>query len=213
MFRTLACVLLTACVATAQAPPVAPPPPAPPTPPPVFVPAPPAPPAPPAVTATPAMPGGMMMLNVVKVKVKDGGLVSQHSVMVPVQETVKVTEVVNGESVSRDVTVTKYVTQTVETVTKLKDVKASGTDGKAIDADDLEKKLKDGTMVVMIFGKLGDDQRKVFKDDTIFLEQVPPTPPAVPGGEGPLKPLTPIGPPGGGPKPPVEEPKKDPIKK
>lgn len=213
MFRTLACVLLIASVAVAQEPPK-PLPPAPPgglPAPPVQPPRPPEFPGPPAM---PAMPGGMMLLNVVKVKVKDGGLVQQETVMVPVQETVTVTEVVNGQQVTKEVAVTKVVTKTMERTTKLKDLKASGADGKAISADDLEKKLKDGSTVVMVMGKLSDDQRKVFKDDTIFIEQGPPVPPGPPGGlpggppKGPPEPLEPVRPnfPGSDPDfPPIKK--------
>lgn len=218
MFRTLAAVLLIACVAVAQDPPPKPILPAPPV-------APPKPPGPPDLPAPPPMPGGMMTVSVVKVKVKDGGLVQQVTEMVPVQETVKVTEFVNGQPVIKDVAVTKYMMQTVEKVTKLKDVKATGTDGKAITGDDLEKKLKDGTSVVMTFGKLTDDQRKVFKDDTIFMEQfpggrpggpggLPGGPGGLPGGPPRVDPVPPIGPkPPLPPKPPEEPKKEDPIKK
>lgn len=212
MFRTLACVLLIASVAVAQEPPpVKPLPPAPPgglPAPPVQPPRPPEPPGPPVM---PAMPGGMMMLNVVKVKVKDGGLVQQDTVMVPVTKTVEVEQEVNGQKVKKQVPVTEYVIKTEERSTKLKDVKASGVDGKAISADDLEKKLKDGTTVVMTFGKLSDDQRKVFKDDTIFMEMGPPMPPGGPGGP-------PGGPPKGPPEPvrpnfPGSDPDAPPVKK
>lgn len=183
MVRTLLAVLLAASVAAAQ-----------PTPPPVPpVPAPPVAPPRPELPAPPVMPGGMMMINVAKVKVKDGGIVAQETVMVPVTKLVEVEAEENGKKVKKQVPVTEMRTETRERVTKLKDVKASGADGKAIEGDDLEKKLKDGGLVVMTFGKLTEEQRKVFKDDTVFVEQTPPAPPAPPGGlpGGPLEPVRP----------------------
>lgn len=144
----------------------------------------------PAVPAQPA--ATTVTITVMPLAVKNGAFQSQVTEMVPVTEKVTVTEIANGRPVTRTVDVTTYkvVMKTIET--KLKDLKATGSDGKAIPGDELEKKLKDGGTLVMHVGKLDAEARKVFKDGTVFVEQAAPPPgfgpmPA-PGGPGGVAP-------------------------
>lgn len=117
------------------------------------------------------------VVELTTVTVKDGAITRDVTVYTTQTVEVPVEQVVNGQKV----TTTRKETRTVPVVTqvmvKVKDLKATGTDGKAIDAADLEKKLKAGGAVVMHYGKLSDDHRKLFKDGTVFVEQTPPTAP------------------------------------
>lgn len=182
MLRSLAVLALVSVFvssAFAQAPPkltpikpadpTQPPPPPPPPPVPVPVPGDPAPPPFPTAVMPP-----MSGLSIVKVTLQDDGIHTQDTVMVPVVKTVLVEKVVNGEKVTEEVAVTQMVTEMRERVTKLSDLTVTSTDGKEVDADDLKEKLKVGGMVVMHFGKLGADERKLFKDGTLFFQRKPP---------------------------------------
>ena len=132
----------------------------------------------PAVAAdpppAPALPTATV--TVTAVTVMDGAFhVTQYlSAAVQKQGTRKVKK--GDEVVDEVYTFTEIVMTPVTTAYKLKDVKATGTDGKALPADDLEKKLKDSGAVVMHVGPLSDAVRKVFKDGTVFIDQTP-TPP------------------------------------
>jgi hypothetical protein len=116
--------------------------------------------------------------------VKDGAVSRTQAVPVQVAEQVPVTTNVNGRNVTtfQTVTVTRMVVQEVKT--PLKDIKATGVDGKDIAGEELEKRMKDGGTVVMYTGTLDPELRKVFKDGTAFIDQAAavkaPAPPGTP---------------------------------
>ncbi len=169
MLRLFAALLFTAAVAVADEPPKKP--------------------VDPPKPAEPVKAAPTAAVTLKTLAVKDGMVVSTQPVTVTEFVVVQEVRVVNGQNVTvaRQVPVTKTMMQ--ETKSKLKDMKATGTDGKDIAGDDLEKKLKDGGTVVMHTGKLGDEFRKLFKDGTVFVEQVPPElKPAPPGTGGPALP-------------------------
>ncbi len=134
-------------------------------------------------------------VTVATVTLKDGVIV--HSYSYTYQEAVMtpVTTMVNGQPVTTYQTQMIQKNGTKENKWKLKEAKATGTDGKAIDTDDLEKKLKDGGVVVTYTGGLSEEARKVFKDGTIFLpvstSPAAPVAPAPPGTGGPALPPAP----------------------
>lgn len=85
---------------------------------------------------------------------------------VPVTETVTV----NGQQV----TVTRTVAQPQATTTTYRlavaGTKATGADGKEIDADELARRLGDGGAAVRVVGTMDPEWRKLFADDVVFLE-------------------------------------------
>ena len=58
----------------------------------------------------------------------------------------------------------------------VKELNASGPDGKRLSADATAKALAGGGVVVMFTGELVPELRKAFKDGTVFLDQTPPKP-------------------------------------
>lgn len=117
-------------------------------------------------------------VTVVNATLQDGKMVVTSYVAKQVQQQVTVNEQVGDKVVPVTKTVTATVMTPVTVAFVVKDLKATGTDGKAIPAADLEKKLKDGGPVVLTSGPLGEDARKVFKDGTVFIDQsAPPQPP------------------------------------
>lgn len=104
---------------------------------------------------------------------KDGGLQMTQSVSVPQTVEVTVFKLIDGNQVP--VKEKRTVTQvtTMEVALSAKDFKATGVDGKDIPMADLEKKVKGGAVAVMSFAPLSADQRKVFKDDIVFIERTP----------------------------------------
>ncbi len=117
-------------------------------------------------------------VTVVSATLKDGKMVVTSYVAQQVQEQVTVNEKQGDKVVPVVKTVTRTVMTPVAVTHAVKDLKATGTDGQAIPAADLEKKLKDGGPVVLTSGPLGEAARTVFKDGTVFIDQsAPPQPP------------------------------------
>jgi hypothetical protein len=110
-------------------------------------------------------------ITVVNATVRDGKMVVTHYVNEQVAKPVTVKEKVGDKVVTVTKTVVETVRTPVTTAFLLKEVKATGTDGKTIPAADLEQKLKDGGPVVMTSGPIGEDTRKVFKDGTVFIDE------------------------------------------
>lgn len=124
----------------------------------------------------PALPTATVTVSTVTVK--DGAFNLTQYVSTPVQKQGTRKEKKGDELVDVSFTFTEVVMTPVTITYKLKDVKATGTDGKAIPAADLEKKLRDGGTVVLVAGPFADEFRKVFKDGTVFIDQsAPPQPP------------------------------------
>lgn len=150
-------------------------------------------------TAPPPAPKTGATVQLATAKVTGEAIVVTHAVnqmvAVPVTETI----VQNGQQV----TVTKYVTQTVQSQQTyqmtLKGTKASTADGKEIAADDLAKKLGDGAAVVQVPVGFDPEWRKLFADDVVFLE------PAWNGPPGGLLPGGPVARPLPAPLPPIVE--------
>lgn len=126
----------------------------------------------PALAADP--PKVLATVNIVNVTLQDGKMVMTSYVAQQVQKPVTVNERVGDKVVQVTKTATETVMTPVNVAYTLKDLKATGTDGKAIPAADLEKKLKDGGPVVLTSGPLGETARKVFKDGTVFIDQSEP---------------------------------------
>lgn len=116
-------------------------------------------------------------VTIVHATIQDGKIQVTDYVARQVQEQVTVNEKQGDKVVPVTKTVTRTVMTPVTSSLAVKDVKVTGTDGKAIPAADLEKKLKDGGPVVLVAGPLGEDTRKVFKDGTVFIDQSAPQPP------------------------------------
>ena len=96
--------------------------------------------------------------------------------MVPVTKTVEVEVLRNGKRVKELQTVTEYVSDLKAVRRPVKELNASGPDGKRLSADATAKALAGGGVVVMFTGELVPELRKAFKDGTVFLDQTPPKP-------------------------------------
>ncbi len=116
--------------------------------------------------------------------------------LVHVTEEIVVEVEVNGMKVQEKRAVTVIKTATVTKSAELKTLKATDTNGKAIDADKLAELLKDKTPVVLLPGPMPEKHRGLFKDKTVFIELPALTPAPLPPVPAPV------------PLPPVVEPKK-----
>ncbi len=96
--------------------------------------------------------------------------------MVPVTKTVEVEVFRNGQRVKELQTVTEYVSDLKVVRRPVKELNASGADGKRLASDAVAKRLVGDAVVVMFTGELAPELRKAFKDGTVFLDQTPPKP-------------------------------------
>jgi ABC-type glycerol-3-phosphate transport system substrate-binding protein len=100
-------------------------------------------------------------------------LTLSETVVVPVAKTVVVTVEINGKAVEQNQTVTTYEAQQIERKLTLKDAKVTDGRGKAVAADKLAERLKTPAAVVVVTVPLPPEHRKLFKDDTLFLDLSP----------------------------------------
>jgi hypothetical protein len=123
----------------------------------------------PALAADPAA-----HIQLVKVEADKAGTIDAAYTLT-VQKIVNVT--VNKEVNGKQVPVTEQKVEEAKELMKVrltaKEYKATTTDGKEIAAADLEKRLKGGAVVALSWGGVPADLRKVFKDDTVFIERLP----------------------------------------
>jgi hypothetical protein len=120
--------------------------------------------------AEPAKPTPVASVTLMTLAVKDGMFTRTQTVPTQVAEQVPVSTRVNGRNVTtfQTVVTTRMVVQEVKT--SLKDIRATGIDGKEVAGEEVEKRLKDGGTVVMYTGTLDPEMRKVFKDGTLFID-------------------------------------------
>lgn len=103
-------------------------------------------------------------ISLVIVKAKDGmltwnDLVYTGKVVTELENGVPVTRAVGGIEVKQ-----------VAKEMKLAEFKITGVKGGAVAAADIEKRLKDGGVLVRTDSSLNKDDRKLFHDDCLFLE-------------------------------------------
>jgi hypothetical protein len=108
---------------------------------------------------------------VVHARVKDNLLEWYELQKTPHVQAKQVTETVDGKKVTKTVNEIAYATGVAQRAKALKDVKATDAQGKAVSADDLGKRFKDGGVAVVVSGKVSDELRKAFAADAIFLDE------------------------------------------
>jgi hypothetical protein len=82
----------------------------------------------------------------------------------------RVSETVDGKTVTRAVPEVAYATGVAHHGRPIKGVKATDVDGQAVPAADLAERFKDGGVAVVVTGKVGDDLRKAFAKDVVFID-------------------------------------------
>jgi hypothetical protein len=122
----------------------------------------------------PAVAAAHVRIELTKVTTgKDASLVMTEVVSVPTTADVTSFKEIDGKQVPVTEKQTVVRMETVQVELPAKGYKATGTDGKEIPAADLEKRLKGGAVAVVSLGQVPLELRKVFKDDTVFIERLP----------------------------------------
>jgi hypothetical protein len=123
---------------------------------------------PPAVTPPPQL---------VIAKVSNGSLVWPTTDIIPVTAEKTVTVIRNGQQVTEKVTVTEYQSVTKQVSQRLKDLRATDGAGRPVAPDALGERLGKGSAVVLHTGPLPEAFRRLFRDDTVLVELLPPSRP------------------------------------
>lgn len=105
--------------------------------------------------------------------VTDGRVPGPWVVEQPVPQLVPVVMNLNGRPVVRQKVVVQPLLVQRQTTILVRDLTATGVDGKPITADEMEKRLTDGSKVVAHTGPLAAKFRALFNDDTVFLDETP----------------------------------------